>query len=29
MDPRMMIFPFVAMFGLLVRSTVSYFKKYF
>ncbi len=29
MDPRMIIFPFVIMFGLLIRLTVSYFKKYF
>jgi len=28
-DPRMMIFPFVLMFGLLIRYTIAYFKKYF
>jgi len=28
-DPRIIIFPFVLAFGLLIRSTVEYFKKYF
>jgi len=28
-DPRVMIFPFVVMFGVLIRSTIFYFKKYF